>query len=239
MGIVEPLVFLSGVVMGTGSTITIKVIYGLEAIGLSGHHQRFEKPLTTTWIMFVAMMLALPAFWIKRYYQQYQRNKYMQKKLGSSEHQPILGIKSSTPYEEYEDEYYVEQDVPWKTYFLLVIPAVFDLLGTALSSIGLLFTTVSVYQLLRCSVIIVTAILKTTVLGHKLTKYMWMGIFINTVAMVMVALTSYIDPVAASGDATNDAKMVETESRDPAVGIMFILLSCIVQGSQYVFEESE
>ena len=80
MGLLEPIVFLMGVIMGTGSTITIKVIYGLEAVGLSGHRQRFEKPLTTTWIMFLAMMLALPAFWIKRYYQQYRRNNALNKR---------------------------------------------------------------------------------------------------------------------------------------------------------------
>ena len=139
--------------------------------------------------------------------------------------------------DEFDERYYVEPDVPWKTYFLLVIPSAFDLLGTALSSIGLLFTTVSVYQLLRCSVIIVTAILKTTILGHKLTRYMWIGIGINTAAMILVALTSWIDPAAAAGDATLDSSQVELEHRDPVMGILFILLSCIVQGSQYVFEE--
>src|SRR4051794_15595550 len=42
MGWIEPVVFLLGVIMGTGSTLTIKIIYGLEAIGVSGEYQRFE-----------------------------------------------------------------------------------------------------------------------------------------------------------------------------------------------------
>jgi hypothetical protein len=28
-----------------------------------------------------------------------------------------------------------------------------------------------------------------------------------------------------------------TDGRDPRVGVLFILLSCVVQGAQYVFEE--
>lgn len=238
MGLLEPIVFTLGVIMGTGSTITIKVIYGLEAIGLSGHLQKFEKPLTTTWIMFLAMMLALPAFWIKRYYQLYRRNNAINKLYNNNHNNNTVytSLKSNgINFSSIDELYPVEEDVAWKTYFLLVIPSAFDLLGTALSSIGLLFTTVSVYQLLRCSVIIVTALLKTTVLGHKLTRYMWVGIMVNTVAMIMVAMTSWIDPSTASGEAATGT--VESESRDPLVGIIFILLSCIVQGSQYVFEE--
>ena len=42
----------------------------------------------------------------------------------------------------------------------LAVPAIFDLAGTSLAQTGLLFTTVSYYQLLRCTVIVVTAFLK-------------------------------------------------------------------------------
>lgn len=197
-GWVGPTVFLLGVLTGTGSTLTMKIIYSLEAVGVSGELQKFEKPLTATWVMFVGMSLAMPAYWLQTHFQR--KNN-----------------KSALDFQ-----------VDWLTYFKLLIPSCFDLLGTALSGIGLLFTTVSVYQLMRCSVIIVTALLKRFVLGHKLENYMWFGIFINTVAMALVSSTSFADP---GMDAANG--MV----RDPRIGLMFILLSCIVQGSQYVFEE--
>ena len=88
------------------------------------------------------------------------------------------------------------------------------------------------YQLVRCSVIIVTAILKATVLKHRLTNYMWFGIGINTVAMVLVSATSFL-PGATAGPSVEEDGI----DRDPRIGILFILLSCVVQGSQYVFEE--
>jgi drug/metabolite transporter (DMT)-like permease len=110
---------------------------------------------------------------------------------------------------------------------VLVIPACFDLLGTALSGIGLLFTTVSVYQLVRCSVIIVTALLKAVVLRQPLKQYQWVGIGLNSVAMALVSSTSFIGGVEGS-NADNGS------GRDPRIGIMFILLSCCVQGKLLV-----
>lgn len=43
---------------------------------------------------------------------------------------------------------------------LVLVPSVFDMVGTALAKVGLLYCTVSVYQLVRCTVIIITALLK-------------------------------------------------------------------------------
>ena len=50
--------------------------------------------------------------------------------------------------------------VPGRVLWGLFIPSIFDLIGTNLAQIGLLYTTVSYYQLLRCTVIVVTALLK-------------------------------------------------------------------------------
>jgi len=73
-------------------------------------------------------------------------------------------------------------------------------------------------------VIIVTAILKVTVLGDHLAKHMWLGVCINFLAMCIVSAPSFFQPLAVGG-------------RDARLGILFIVLSCLVQGSQYVFEE--
>jgi len=111
-----------------------------------------------------------------------------------------------------------------RTYFLLAIPASFDLLGTMLSQIGLLYVTPSLYMLIRCFVIVVTAILKVTVLKTRLAKHEWLGVFINFLAMCLVSAPSFFAPMSSSG-------------RDPRIGILFIVLSCLIQGAQYVFEE--
>lgn len=40
-----------------------------------------------------------------------------------------------------------------------------------------------------------------------------------------------------TNDDDDDDDVTTTEDRDPRVGVLFILLSCLVQGTQYVFEE--
>ncbi|CAB1116147.1 unnamed protein product [Ectocarpus sp. CCAP 1310/34] len=131
--------------------------------------------------------------------------------------------------------YYVQQllkapedrppKVPGRVLGWLVVPSIFDLAGTNFAQIGLLFTTVSYFQLLRCTVIVVTAFLKAFVLKQRLAAYMWWGVAINIVAMVLVSVTNFIAPEDAQPDGANN----------PALGAFFILLSCI--GSQYIFEE--
>jgi len=118
-----------------------------------------------------------------------------------------------------------KKDPPIRTqvYFLLAIPSCFDLFGSVLAQFGLLYVTPSLFMLVRCFVIIVTAILKVTVLNNRLAKHMWLGVGINFMAMCLVSFPAFLSPGG--------------ESRDPRIGILFILLSCLVQGSQYVFEE--
>lgn len=40
----------------------------MESIGLDGTRRLFEKPLTTTWFMFLAMLVALPLYFIHHHY---------------------------------------------------------------------------------------------------------------------------------------------------------------------------
>ncbi|KAM3567268.1 hypothetical protein VYU27_010583, partial [Nannochloropsis oceanica] len=54
---------------------------------------------------------------------------------------------------------------------------------------------------------------------------MWLGVLINLLAMCLVASTTFFDHEN------------EVDNRDPRIGVGFILLSCLVQGTQYVFEE--
>jgi len=115
--------------------------------------------------------------------------------------------------------------IPFRVYCLLAIPSCFDLFGSVLAQFGLLYVTPSLFMLVRCFVIIVTAILKVTVLKNRLARHMWLGVIINFAAMCLVSAPSFLTPAAS------------LNGRDPRLGILFILLSCLVQGSQYVFEE--
>lgn len=62
-----------------------------------------------------------------------------------------------------------------KTLVVLMIPSICDLLCTLLLLVAQLYITASMWQMLRGSVIIITAILKRVVLNHRLRMHMWSG----------------------------------------------------------------
>jgi len=212
LGMREMVIFNLGVIMGTGSTIISKMIYEMQSVGSAGVEKTFGKPIMTTWIMFLGMSFAMPLHWIETYYKN--RNRSLA--LNSGEIAPLRKL-SEPP---------LPTELTWSTYFSLLVPAAFDLVGTALSGVGLMYTTTSVYQLVRCTVIIVTAVLKATMLKHRIAPYAWFGLLINTLAMILVSCSSFIHATSS-----------ETTNSNPTIGITFILLSCVVQGAQYVFEE--
>ncbi|CAM9792990.1 unnamed protein product, partial [Laminaria digitata] len=59
------------------------------------------------------------------------------------------------------------------------------------------------------------------VLKQHLTAYMWWGVVINIIAMVLVSITNFIEPGDAQPNSDNN----------PMLGAVFILLSCVVQAS--------
>lgn len=138
---------------------------GLQAPGADGDLGYFEKPLLVTWIMFLAMALAMPIYWCQQTWHLWQSRR------GGG---GLLDADLGHPHAK-------ERHTTWRQMIALLVPTVLDLAATALSTAGLVYTTVSVYQLIRCSVLIVTALLKAAVLGQRLTKYMWYGVGINTI----------------------------------------------------------
>ena len=176
-------------------------MYGIDSVGLDGTVKKFEKPIFQTWGMFFAMVFALPIHWIYTWYVHREQTKA--KRWGSK-----------------------PTRVPFKTYLLLLIPSAFDLLATFVANVGLMYVTVSVFQLMKCTVIIFVAILKAFVLKDRVSPYMWVGIGFNTVAALLVGATSF-------GDANEQIN----NNDSPGFGIFMIILSCLIQSCQYVYEE--
>lgn len=199
----EAIVFTLGLITGTGTTLTGKIMYGIDSVGLDGEVKKFEKPIFQTWLMFLAMVFALPIQWayhwhVERKWREANRN----------------GLK-------------YRYRIPRRMYFLLALPAAFDLIATFLANLGLLYVTVSVFQLMKCTVIVFVALFKVFVCKDRLRGYMWIGIGFNTLAALMVGATSFADADS----------QVNNANENPGFGILMILLSCAVQACQYVFEE--
>ena len=115
-------------------------------------------------------------------------------------------------------------NVPQRMWFILSAPACTDMLGTMFAMIGLQYVTVSVYQLVRCLVIVFVALLKVCVNGKNLEGYKWLGVFLIAFSVVVVSVSSL------ESGADEDQSMA-------MVGITCIISGCAIMASQFVIEE--
>jgi drug/metabolite transporter (DMT)-like permease len=77
-----------------------------------------------------------------------------------------------------------------RIYLLLGIPAVCDLLGTALMSVGLLYLSASVWQMLRGAMIVFSAVFHAFALKRPQRNFLWAGVVIVTLALVVVGFAA-------------------------------------------------
>ncbi|RHY29340.1 hypothetical protein DYB32_005222 [Aphanomyces invadans] len=110
----------------------------------------------------------------------------------------------------------------WSSSFKLCVPAVADLIATALGSVALLYVNVSFFQLARCTIIIYVATLKVIFLKFSMTGYMRFGIVVMSFAIVLISASC----LASAND------LVRT-----LVGVCVLLLACLTSAMQYVLEE--
>ena len=141
---------------------------------------------------------------------------------------------------------------------ILLLPTFFDLLGTSLGGIGLVYCAPSIWQMLRGSIIIFTGLLSWLFLKRKLQPYRWFAIFFTFVGLVSVGCSSYLTALSSShtsGSSSSSSSDAESSSssasaassaavnareRSPiyaVLGIACILLGQFVAACQMVVEE--
>lgn len=158
-------VFLVGLVAGTGCTIASKALFQCYSVGKTGERELFNPPLFQAFVMFLGMSFALPAHFISQW-----------RRRANASPTELAAILKEPP-------------VTYKTYMLLAIPSVFDLIATCLMVIGLLHINASIWMLLRGGGIVFVALMKNYILKDKLTNSMWAGVTIIGMAVRALRLT--------------------------------------------------
>lgn len=119
-----------------------------------------------------------------------------------------------------------QQAVPWtESVWVINVPTLFDLFATACGTTGLLYTTVSVYQMLRGAQLIFAALLSIIFLGRRLDKYNWAGIGLAITGIALVGAANIM------GEAS------PTSKADIKFGVIIIIAGQVLQASQVVLEE--
>ena len=135
----------------------------------------------------------------------------------------LLSLPLFTAYQKFYSEEHLK--VKRQDIMLLFMPTVFDMGGSYLAQIGLLYVNNSIFLLLKGTIIVFTALLKYF-WGDEMCRHEWSGVFINLTAMTLISSTTFFDT-------TDTNTSSEGPHRDPRLGVLFVILSCMVQAGQY------
>lgn len=166
-------------------------------------HQTFQQPALQTLQMFFGEMLC---FFIYR---------LLKRSWGSNGYKPIG--EPSEP-----------ANLPLSQSLKLSTPAVCDLVGTTLLHFGLIYIPVSVYQMLRGSLVLFVAFLSVIFLKRKVTTLEWISLFIITIGISMVGL---------SGSSSSENDSSSSSSGLVALGLSLVVIAEMCQAFQFVIEE--
>ncbi|KAI5305477.1 hypothetical protein KEM56_004313 [Ascosphaera pollenicola] len=139
---------------------------------------------------------------------------------------------------------------------LLALPACFDITGTTLMNVGLLFVVASIYQMTRGALVLFVGLFSIIFLHRKLYAYQWLALFTVVLGVGLVGLAGALaKPVSPQslGDAQSfvheAARAIVKRAEDTysaastpealriVFGVMFIAGAQIFTASQFVLEE--
>jgi len=204
-------------VFGALNTLTTKIQFTLYSQGSMGETKLFEKPWFTTFSMFVGMAAVMIPHWIMEAINN--RNR-----AGMSS-----DPGSKRLLEDLDDQQGVSE---CKAFFYVGIPATFDLVASGLMFCGLIFISASIWQMLRGSMIVFTAIISVPALGRKLYRFHWVGVMLCVAGICVVGAANLL--ATNSGDSSGNSGSTPDQA---ALGMGLVIAAQVVQACQIVAEE--
>ena len=179
---------------GSINTIANKLQQSTESLGIK--YKGHQKFIT--FCMFNGELLCLLFYWLKE--GRFKKNVKSEKLIQSEK----------------------EKKQPKIWYFLF--PALFDIMGTTISSISLTFLPSSIYQMFRGAIIIFTCSGSMLFLKSKFYRHHFFGIFIVVIGLCIVGLNAILNGNNATGE-------------NPAFGIFLAILSQVFSSLLLITEE--
>eukprot|EP00878_Enallax_costatus_P026089 GHUV01027966.1.p1 GENE.GHUV01027966.1~~GHUV01027966.1.p1 ORF type:complete len:330 (+),score=49.88 GHUV01027966.1:360-1349(+) len=234
------------IAFGTLISTLGKLAYEVQSTGRDGTQRPFEKPWFLVLLMFTGMSLNLP---LSLFLDLVRRSKRRFSKI-ISRLRPVSVEPLYTPLLQYEpddaDEMFNAPPMAYiptssssstqqrftlldKQLLILLIPTLFDLLGSVLLNIGLLAVTASATAMLRQSLLLFAALLGVGLFKKKLNRLHLAGLAGCTAGLLMVCGGSL-----ASGFGGSSA----THRGTLAGGIALILASQMVAAGQLLIDQS-
>ena len=124
------------------------------------------------------------------------------------------------------------QPVTKRSIVMASIPSAFDLFASTLMTFGLIYINASVFQMLRGSMVIFSAILSIIFLKKHIRAYEWTAIGITIVALIMIGVAGVYIPQVTPEEGGD-----QYSTGDKVLGSILVILSQLVQAGQIVTEE--
>ena len=226
---------------GTASSLLSKNMYNFRAPDARGRKRPFHKPWASTFMMFLGMVLCLPLAPLARWAQRRKARAARRSPppLGGPE-QPLFHRAGT------EDELSAakaaavhaaaavgEEAAQLRHYAVLLVPTLFDLVATLLQSVGLLWVSASVYQMMRGSEIVFSAAWAMAFLGRRLNHHHLYGIAASTAGIVVVGWADSLNQGGGGGGLAAAA----ADGGKALLGMALIVAAEAVQSAQVVAED--
>jgi len=206
---------------GTICSLLAKLIYSVEGVNRYGEVARFEKPWFQVLAMFFGMSLCI-LLDLPKPGQSTLPNGAPGGDTTGTEMQPLLSSSTATATDDANGDAPRERE---PSVWIVSVPTLLDLFATACGTTGLLYTTVSVYQMLRGAMLVWTALMSVLFLRRTLSGKQWGGIFLCVGGIILVGVANILGEDA--GKARDNV----------ALGVGIILVGQILQAGQVVLEE--
>jgi len=227
MGYMTGVVVAGMLIFGTCTVVIQKVILSMDGYNKDHELKRFKKPWFQTEAMFIGMFGCLAVYEVMRCVQRAKKSKEPQ--TNPSEKQPLVNSDSVKGGK--------KPMAVWKQYCIVCTPALCDMCATAMMNIGLLWIPASVWQMLRGSMVIFSAVFSKFFLKRELHASHWTGVGIVAFSLVVVALAALNSPplpVSSSEEESSDSPHTTAQT---ALGCALVVFAQIIQASQIVVEE--
>jgi len=109
-------------------------------------------------------------------------------------------------------------------FYIFLLPACCDILGTGVGGVGMLFISASVWQMMRGSLMVFAAIWSTIFLGKRLPLYNWIAVGVSSVGLLAIGVSAILDE---SGSGSSNVPL----------GILLTVTSQAFAAAQMVVEE--
>jgi len=238
---------------GSLSNVVGKILYSLKSPGRDGLLKPFSKPWFSTTLIFLGMFICLPCSLVWRIFLK--RHNHNGTSVNDTNHsednnslseqsQPLLHSEDTENNQEEESTLSLQSAALWwRKYDAILFPTFFDLLASGLLSIGLLYTTASMYQMLRGTEIIFTAVLSVFILHRQLNSQNIIGLALCTVGLFIVG---YSGLLMCKAPENNNYELFSssfsvwgssTPASETLLGILLIIGAEAIQALQIVAED--